>query len=157
MPAIALVLSLDSVAPSVAAAAVAVLVAVLDALLPDVVLLDVTIEEDVIPETVLEAPLDTADVVELPELLEGVGVVSIVDEGLLDIGDEEKDVVRDAAELVCEAAGISLLVMLGRTSEVVDVTSTLVVVGRELSELESRVVIALTVAVIVPAMFGMAP
>lgn len=163
MPAIALVLSLDSVAPSVAAAAVALLVAFLDALLVDVdvlvaVLLDVTIEDDVVPETALEISLnDTADVSALPKLLEGVEIVSVVEDRSLDIGEEESDVANDAAELVCEATGTSLLVALGRDSDIVDMTGILVVVGKELSELENRVVMALMVAVMVPAIFGMAP
>lgn len=163
MPAIALALSPDSIAPSVAGAAVALLVALLDALLFDtdvvvVVRLDVVREDDDLPETELECcPDDAVDVSELLALLKDVGIVSVSDGGLLDVKGNGNGVTDGAAELVREVTGTSLLSILDRISDVVGTAGAFVVIGRELSELENSVVIALTVAVIVPAMFGMAP
>lgn len=122
------------------------------------VLLDVTIEDEVVLEAALEILLDDAvGISELLRLLKGVEAVSVPDDELLDSEGEEKEVVEGAAESVSEATGTSLLAVLVRRSDVVDMTGTLVMVGRELSEPVNKVVIALMVAVIVPAMFGMAP
>lgn len=103
MPAMALVPSLDSVAPSVAAAAVALLVALLDALLMDTLVLvalelvAMMEEESVVAELPSETSLDDWDAVAEPlAIVEDTETVSDVDDGLEVEVMEKAEVVSDA-------------------------------------------------------------
>lgn len=155
IPAIALVLSCDFEGLSVAAAAVALLVAVRVELVLDSDRMDVpTAEEATVVdgplEIEVEASLDCERLFEVGALVEEVVERSLNDpEGL--------GIVVGAIELVDEVTGTSLEIRLESTSDVLNMDEVVVAEAAGSPVLEKGVVIALTVAVIVSAMFGRAP